>query len=77
MELRLILSVLIALAWWVGVVVYSKRRYPQLPCGTCGGTGKDFEPLWMAWMCGRRTRAFRPCPACTGTARTARPRGWR
>lgn len=77
MDPRLLLLVPILLLGWVSIIIYSKRRYPMLPCATCGGGGKDFEPWWMAWVCGRRVRAFAPCPACGGSARTARPRGWR
>jgi hypothetical protein len=57
----IILIALIALTFWFWVMIHSKRKYTLLPCKKCGGTGKIFEPFWMAWMCGRRTRAYYKC----------------
>lgn len=56
-----ILIVLIAFTFWFCVLIYSKRKYPLLPCKKCGGTGKIFEPFWMSWMAGRRVRAYHKC----------------
>ena len=61
-----------AAALWFGLVLYSRHTYPWLSCAACGGTGKDFEPLVLAWLCFRRRRAWRPCGACGGSAKRER-----
>jgi hypothetical protein len=70
----IILCVLIAFLIWFTVLIYSKRTFPLIGCKSCGATGKIFEPLWMAWLCGRRRRAFRLCTACSGGGKTQRRR---
>lgn len=70
----IVLIVLVAFTFWFCTVLYSKRTFPLLGCKACGATGKIFEPVWMAWMCGRRGRAFRPCTACSGGGKTQRRR---
>lgn len=69
-----ILIVLITFTTWFCVLLYSKRTFPWIGCKSCGGTGKIFEPLWMAWACGRRRRAFRPCTDCSGGGKKQRRR---
>lgn len=63
------LLALTAFTFWFCVLLYSKRKYTLLPCKKCGGTGKIFEPFWMAWMCGRRVRAYYKCELTADTQR--------
>lgn len=64
--------IVIALGLWALNYSWSKRHYHFLACRSCNGGGKIWEPIWMAWLCLRRRRAFRLCTACGGSARYAR-----
>lgn len=58
-----------AAAGWAIAVSYAFRRYPNFGCRSCGGTGKKFEPLWLAVLCFRLgRRAWGPCHDCSGAA---------
>jgi hypothetical protein len=66
-----VLTALLVLCW-IGLIFYSRRKYPYLACRSCKGTGKDFEPMWLMWVCLRRERAWRKCLMCGGVARRER-----
>lgn len=71
MNLPLILLIVFVVALsWGYVLMYSKRTYTLLPCKKCKGSGKIFEPFWMAWACGRRTRAYYKCELTGDTKRS-------
>lgn len=74
MEPRVLIIVLILALAWTSAVIYSKWRFPLLPCAVCGGGGKHFEPWIIAWLCFRRVRAFRLCDNCGGGAKVPRSR---
>lgn len=38
--------------------LWSCFRHPYIPCRTCKGKGRHFDPMFK--------RAFRPCHACNG-----------
>jgi hypothetical protein len=57
---------------WLLTYRYSRKHYNFLACQACKGTGKIWEPVWMAWACLRRRRAFRLCTSCGGSARYER-----
>ncbi|MDA1359757.1 hypothetical protein O1R50_08995 [Glycomyces luteolus] len=59
----------LAVVVWGMTVGYSRRTWPYLGCKTCGGTGRDYEPLLLALLCLRRKRAWRDCAVCNGKAR--------
>jgi hypothetical protein len=63
------LAVIVISATWIGVVLYSRHTYPLEGCAACGGTGRKWEPQWMAYLRFSRTRRFRLCPVCNGAAR--------
>lgn len=64
--------IIVALGLWVSAYLYSRKHYNFLACQACKGGGKVWEPQWMAWLCGRRRRAFRLCTVCGGSARHER-----
>ncbi len=59
----------LAIVAWGMTVGYSRRTWPYLGCKTCGGTGRNYEPLLLALLCLRRKRAWRDCAMCSGKAR--------
>lgn len=63
---------LLAATAYVGAMHYSFKRYPNLGCPRCGGTGKIWEPIILTWLALRRRRAWGPCPSCSGDANYAR-----
>ena len=62
---------LILAAWWAAAG-YAKRAYPLLPCRACHGSGKDFEPILLAWASLRLHRAWRDCGTCGGSGKRDR-----
>lgn len=62
----------IVVALWRVAAGYSRRTYPFRPCLGCKGSGKDFEPRWLAWASGRTHRAWRDCLACGGSGKRDR-----
>ena len=67
--LTTVLVILASVAIWGGIVLYARRTYYLEGCGACGGSGKQWEPIWMALCRLTRTRRFRPCPACGGAGK--------
>jgi hypothetical protein len=49
---RIAIYVSLALGAWLGLIAYSRWRWPRLACRACDGTGKSFEPsystLWVS-----------------------------
>lgn len=73
---RNVIYVSLALGAWLGLIAYSRWRWPRLACRACDGTGKAFEPLVFRIVCLRWSRrAWRPCRACRGAAWDERPKG--
>ncbi|WP_199034739.1 hypothetical protein [Glycomyces salinus] len=54
-------------AFWIGVVLYSRHTYTQDACRACDGTGRDWEPSWMALMRLSTHRRWRNCRKCGGS----------
>lgn len=67
--LAVAITLLLIAATWGGIVLYSRHTFYLEGCAACGGSGKQWEPEWMAWCRFSRTRRFRPCPACGGNAK--------
>lgn len=52
---------------WGAVFWYSRRTYHLEDCQVCDGSGRQWEPWWMARTCCRSYRRYKRCPACDGT----------